>query len=110
MYSSSMRGRSVLSTASSCGLAGAAAISLSVSIIANDSSCLRQHLQRMPDSIGNGDALGQLLDCVRCFLVAVSERHQRVEHVCGHRRRAMHADGRGDVRSELVLQLEQKTL
>ncbi len=35
-------------------------------------------LQRLPDAVGDGDAVGQLLDRGDCFLLAVAERQQRI--------------------------------
>src|SRR5215472_15206148 len=107
MYSPSARGRSVRSNASSCGVAGVA-IRRSVSIIA--SLCLGEELQRLLDAVGDRDALGQILDRVRGFLVAVAERDQRVQHVRGDRRSAMDPDPRSEIRAELVLELEEQPL
>src|SRR5439155_23027593 len=103
-YSSSARGRSVRSSTSSCGVAGAAAIRRSVSIIGL--LCLGQQLQGLLDAIGNSDAIGQMLDRMHGFLVAVAEREQRIQYVGGDRHRTVHADCGTQVGTQLVLEFE----
>src|SRR3954470_10194225 len=102
-YSWSARGRRLLSTTSSCGLAGDAAIRRSVSITeppfdaswrarmpracarrAGSASCLGEELQCLADAVGNGDAFRQVLGCAKRFLVAVTERDERVLHIRRH--------------------------
>src|ERR1017187_3443118 len=108
MYSSSARGRSVRSSTSSCGFTGAAATRRSASIIGL--LCLRQQLQRLPDAVGECDTLGQLLDRIDCFLVAVAERNQGVKYVGDYGRGAVDGGSRRQVGAQLVLQLEEKPL
>src|SRR5881394_3795087 len=91
-YSSSARGRSVRSSTSSCGLTGAAAIRRSVSIILTRALCLGEDLQRLPDAVGHGDAVGQLLHGMHRFLVAVAQRNKRVQHIGRDGRGAVDAD------------------
>src|SRR6185312_2039396 len=110
IYSSSARGRSVRSSTSSCGLTGAAAMRRSVSIIVASASRLGEHLQCLPDAIGDGDAIGQLLYGVHGFLVAVTQRDERVEDVGGGRRRTVHADRGRYFDAKLVLELQQHSL
>src|SRR5438270_5468551 len=106
MYSSSARGRSVRSSTSSCGFTGAAATRRSASIIGL--LCLRQQLQRLPDAVGERNAVGKLLDRVHGFLVAVAQRDQCVQYVGRDRRRTMNADRGGEIGAELVLELQQE--
>src|SRR5438128_10904727 len=95
-YSSSARGRSVRSSTASCGLTGAAAIRRSVSIMFVSASCLGEDLQRLPDTVGHGDAVGQLLHGMHRFLVAVAQRNKRMQHIGRDRRRALIALGYSD--------------
>src|SRR5437867_9076268 len=104
-YSSSARGRSVRSSTSSCGLTGAAAIRRSVSIMLARASCLGEHLQRLPDAVGHGDAVGQLLHGMHRFLVAVAQCNKRMQHIGGDGRRPVNADRGRYLDAELVLQL-----
>ena len=49
--------------------------------------CLGEQLQRLPDAVADGEAVGQLLDCGHRFLVAVAQRQQRVQDVARRGRR-----------------------
>src|SRR3989442_777625 len=73
-------------------LTGAAAIRRSVSIMFVSASCLGEDLQRLPDAVGHGDAVGQLLHGMHRFLVAVAQRNKRMQHIGRDRRRAVNAD------------------
>ena len=72
------------------------------------SSRLGEQLQRLPDAVADGDALGQLLDRRDRFLVAVAQREQRVEDV-GRRRRRAGARRRRCVRSAPSLSLSSSS-
>src|SRR5438132_138558 len=89
---SSTTGGRVRSSTSSCGLTGAAAIRRSVSIMFASASCLGEELQRLPDAVGYGNAIGQLLHRMHRFLVAVAQRNKRMQHIGRDWRGAVNAD------------------
>ena len=72
-------------------LAADHAVELVVFDHATSDLCLGEQLQRLADAVGDGDALGQLLDRRDRFLVAVAQREQRVQDVA---RRAAARGGR----------------
>ena len=126
-YSSSTRGRSARSSASSCTPAGFGATmrvksSLSMAMggfyafaarrragdIALSPCASSFSAWRMPSATAT--SAGSCLHRRDRFLVAVAERQQRVEDVRRRRRRPMDADGRRELGAELVLELEQEAL
>src|SRR5882762_6610050 len=112
-YSASDLGRSERSKASSWGETGAAEIRRSVSMAISAilaASCLRQGSQRLPDALGNGKPLGQVLRRELRFLVAVAEREERGYNVARHGPGPVDRHPAQRFRAELALQLEQQAL
>src|SRR5258705_2695817 len=114
-YSASDLGRSDRSKASSWGETGAAEIRRSVSmaisaILPSVASCLRQGSQRLPDALGNGKPLGQVLHRELRFLVAVAESEERGRDVARRGPGPVDRHPAQRFRAELALQLEQEAL
>src|SRR4051812_15595293 len=107
MYSSSPRGRSARSIASSCALFAAGEIRRSVSIMKADSG-FRQHLERLAYAFCDAHRFVEMLDRELRFLVVVTEGEQRIGDVIVGRRRIGRERNDSDV--ELVLELEQQAL
>src|SRR6185503_5298002 len=112
MYSASWRGRSARSSASSCvPVLFVATMRVSSSFsIAIVTSCFREQLQRLLDSVGHGDAVGKLRDRCGCFALAVTERDERMHDIRRRRRQPGDAAHVRKLAAELVLQLEQQPL